>query len=136
MKELLIRSLPFFLVAGAIFYISSLPSPDRPELGFAGEDKVLHAAAYFLLTLTARPLAGAVARQRSDRTKGWIAFGAAALFGVTDEIHQLSVEGRSAEVFDWLADCTGALLALLLIFRFGPILQRWYRRQVIRTEGS
>ena len=136
MREFLIRLTPFMLMAGTIFYLSSLSSPQLPDLGFDAFDKVLHAGAYFLLTLTARPLAGGIARRQNNVVKTWIAFGAAVAFGITDELHQLSVEGRSADAIDWVADCAGSLAAVVLILRFSPILQRWYRRTIIRTGDS
>lgn len=48
----------------------------------------------------------------------------ASLYAVTDEIHQLFVEGRSCEVNDWAIDTAGAILGIgvfyvtLLIVRF------------------
>jgi VanZ family protein len=33
------------------------------------------------------------------------------LYGVSDEVHQAFVPGRNADVFDWVADTTGALVA-------------------------
>ena len=48
----------------------------------------------------------------------------ASLYAVTDEIHQLFVEGRSCEVKDWAIDTAGAILGIcvfyvtLLIVRF------------------
>lgn len=34
----------------------------------------------------------------------------ASLYGVSDEIHQVFVEGRSSEMVDWIVDTAGALL--------------------------
>lgn len=48
----------------------------------------------------------------------------ASLYAVTDEIHQLFVEGRSCQVKDWAIDTAGAILGIgvfyvtLLIVRF------------------
>ena len=39
----------------------------------------------------------------------------ASLYGLLDELHQLLVPGRSADVLDWLADVSGSVLAVLII---------------------
>lgn len=38
----------------------------------------------------------------------------ASLYGMVDELHQLLVPGRNADIKDWIADLTGALLAVLI----------------------
>jgi VanZ family protein len=47
-----------------------------------------------------------------------------ALYGLSDEIHQYFVPGRSSEWGDWLADVTGALLAQGFLLAYW----RWRRR--------
>lgn len=37
-------------------------------------------------------------------------------YAVTDEIHQLFVEGRACKVLDWAVDTTGALFGFLIFF--------------------
>lgn len=37
------------------------------------------------------------------------------LYGATDEIHQAFVPNRQSDIFDWIADATGALMALAFI---------------------
>lgn len=77
---------------------------------FAGEDKVAHALLFFLLT---------VAAMREQRHKGLRAILSpcipllCALFGALIEIAQhYLVPGRSGDLNDWTADCTGILAAL------------------------
>lgn len=87
-----------------VLTINSLSVNDpswRPP--FAGADKVTHAAMYG---------AAAYAWCRAIRSRGnqitlLIALAVAAL-GAVDEWHQRWVPGRSAEIFDWLADAVGA----------------------------
>ena len=45
------------------------------------------------------------------------------LFGITDEWHQSFTPGRAVEFADWVADTSGAVLAVTLYLRWG-----WYRR--------
>ena len=100
------------LYMGAIFYLiaqSTVPIPLR----FPQQDKVMHAGAYALLGLL---LAHAI-YPGSRKRRFILAFTLAALYGVSDEIHQLFVPGRDASVFDWLADAAGAWLGAFLYLR-------------------
>ncbi len=40
------------------------------------------------------------------------------LYGISDEWHQSFVEGRSPDIVDWLADSSGAGLAVFSLYRF------------------
>lgn len=40
---------------------------------------------------------------------------AAALYGLSDEIHQMYVPGRSPDVRDWFADVIGAVIGIYLV---------------------
>ena len=104
---------PLILYSGIIYYVSSLP-----ELSIPGKwkvDKVMHVTEYLPFGfLTARALG-------SSGWKWFWAVPAAVLFrvlyGLTDEFHQLSVLGRSCDVFDVVADAvggTGGALIFLL----------------------
>lgn len=44
-----------------------------------------------------------------------IAVMGAAFYGLTDEIHQMFVPGRSPEIRDWLADVLGAIFGVWLV---------------------
>ncbi len=39
-----------------------------------------------------------------------IAVAVSSLYGVSDEFHQLFIDGRQADVFDWLTDTIGAMV--------------------------
>lgn len=77
-------------------------------------DKIVHFSIFGLLaTLVAR--SPGVHRFR-------YAILAVSLFGITDEIRQSFTPGRSVEFADWIADTSGAALAVTL-YAFWP----WYR---------
>lgn len=102
------RWAPLAAWAAAIFVLSSfskLPEPPGP----LGWDKLQHAAAY--------GVGAALAAHALWRSPRWptLALALVSLYGVSDEIHQSFVPGRSCDVFDWVADTTGALLVVLLI---------------------
>ncbi len=71
------------------------------------DDKFAHFGAYGLLaTLVCRVRGG-------WRAAGWSLLAVSA-FGASDEWHQSFVPGRSPDVMDWVADTTGAALAVAL----------------------
>jgi VanZ family protein len=88
-----------------IFGLSSIASP--PSFP-AGTDKGLH---YFLYAGLAVLIGRALAAGRFDRITWRVAAAAAclaALYGVSDELHQQYVAGRSFEYWDLVADAVGA----------------------------
>jgi VanZ family protein len=106
-----------------IFALSaqSNPLPFLPRRIFEF-DKVLHAIEYAGLV--------ALVTVGLDRVTGAGLRGAAALavvvgacYGLTDELHQALVPGRSADVHDWLADAAGAGVGAIL----AVVALRWWR---------
>jgi VanZ family protein len=96
-----------------------------PDLPAHVTDKVVHASVYAVLAGTClRALAG-------GRWTG-VTIGAAAAavlittaYGVTDELHQRFVPGRTADVLDLLADLTGATVAAVLALGTAWLRPRW-----------
>jgi VanZ family protein len=96
---------PVAIYMGAIFYVSSMSDPAIPT----GTDKPLHWLAYMgLAVLVVRGLAGGAGRRIGVRT-GAVALLITIGYGITDEVHQLFVPGRSADAYDLVADSAGAL---------------------------
>ena len=86
---------------------SSLPAP----MWFEHQDKLNHAGAYFIMTLLAwRSLRHHIS---SPIIVFFISVVFSSLYGLSDEWHQSFVEGRQSDVLDWVADTTGAILAML-----------------------
>ena len=116
---------PHILVVAAycafLFWLSSGPVSTPKAIQFDGVDKVAHICVYAVL-------AGLVffglrqsGRPWTSRALFWIPVLFASIYGASDEFHQYFVPTRSCDIFDWLADTTGALLAttaLSLFFRF------------------
>ena len=115
---------PVLLCVGAIQYgsvrvVPALAPPAIPHL-----DKLIHAAAYGLLTLfLARAILGSW--QASLGRAAGAAAAAAPLFGVAQEIVQSFLPPRTAELGDALANALGAALAAAL-WRF--LMTRLARR--------
>jgi VanZ family protein len=102
--------------AAGIFALSSLPGPDIPKANIPHLDKAAHLVIYFIFAgLLWWALRGSEARWPLT-----VAVVVAALYGVTDEVHQHFVPGRTMSFFDWLADAAGACLwVAVLRFRSG-----------------
>jgi VanZ family protein len=100
---------------GAIFYASSLSDPPLP----ANTDKPLHWLAYLgLAIVVVRALAGGLPRRITARV-ALTAVLVTVMYGVTDEVHQLYVPGRSAELLDLAADAAGACAGTLVCYVWG-----------------
>ena len=106
--------LPLTLYWLALFIGTSIPVDQLPSISIS--DKIIHLVAYFLLAIL---LNLTLIYQRKSRLlfrKAPIAIiFIASIYGALDEIHQLYVPGRSAEVLDWTADAIGASLGVLLV---------------------
>lgn len=97
-------------LAGVITWCSSRSVEGLPPT-FEGSDKVVHFGLYGLLaTLVVR--IGAV--QRTRPLGMYAAILIVSVFGVTDELHQHFTPGRSMDVWDWVADTVGAVLATVM----------------------
>ncbi len=104
---------PLIAYAALIFAQSHFPSPQMPTL-FTVSDKLLHLAAYVVMgILCFRAFRSRWPRARPG-TLTWASAAASALYGLTDELHQAFIPGRSADTLDWAADALGGLLGAAL----------------------
>jgi VanZ family protein len=104
---------PVAVYMALIFAVSSISNP--PDLSTSIGDKGAHGLLYVgLAALIVRALAG-----------GWRPFGGgiavaavvySTLYGVSDELHQLFVPNRTADVADLAADAVGAVVAVVLLY--------------------
>jgi len=107
------HQLPALLWAGALFISSSIPSDRVPEIVGRFWDKLLHAAAFGLLALLLlRAFRHQAVLPFLRRHAAAAAVIATALYGVSDEFHQLFVAGRHSSVGDVAADAVGAVLVV------------------------
>ena len=99
-----------------IFIASSIPGEEIPKMGFEFSDKLIHAIVYlilFLLFFYSLKYQSKSVKLRNNALTFAGLF--SALYGITDEIHQMFVPMRSCEIEDWLADVTGILIGMLII---------------------
>ena len=98
----------------SIFFLTTIPTKSFPKI-FAYDDKAKHLIAFlvlsFFLTLALR-----VQNKYRLLKEKFIVFTLliCSFYGIFDELHQLFVPGRSAEVLDWVADFVGTLIGIYL----------------------
>jgi VanZ family protein len=109
-----------------IFVLSSQSSLPQPPGMLT--DKAAHAIAYGLLAaFWFRALAGGRWSGLTARRAGLAVLGATA-YGLTDELHQSMVPGRTMELADLWADALGASAAACALWACGIILRHRHGR--------
>lgn len=101
-------------VAATVFVASGQSHVAAPSI--INFDKVAHGLVFGLI-------ATLLGRSFRRRRYIWMAIVLTSAYGLADEIRQSFTPGRSVEVADWVADTTGACLAVTLYQ-----LWTWYRR--------
>ena len=109
---------PTVLWMGVIFFLSALPESATPGRGIL-PDKVCHAGEYFILAFL---ILFALQRTTQARFSAsfWITLAWVAVYGLSDEIHQLYVPTRQFEVGDLIADVCGVMVLFFILW----VLQR------------
>ena len=105
---------PAILYAGALFWASGMSRLPLPNFGFDLQDKLFHATAYAIFSFLIYR-----AVSRPTPLFRWLHTGSALLgigYAATDELHQLFVPGRQAELTDLLADLFGICAVQLLLY--------------------
>jgi len=126
--------LGFLLIA--IFIESSFPSDFYPKIDFELSDKIVHLLIYFLLYCCF--YYSFINQDKFDNIKKFALLYSllfTAFYGASDEIHQYFVPNRSCDFYDWLADFSGAMVALIFI----SILIKFYepfKRLNLRKNDS
>lgn len=91
---------------GVIFWASAHTSDEIPPPPFPHADKVIHAGVYGLLGSLLFHTVGCF-RKTWDYRAAWMALILGSLYGISDELHQTQVPGRTADTLDWMADTLG-----------------------------
>lgn len=118
MNKFVIYWLPVLAYCLLIFIQSSFPSPVKePDIAFF--DKYLHLLGYGLLgALFCRAYGSSRWSSGSPWRVAFFSILSAGLYGISDEMHQYFVPGRSADVMDAAADFVGAALGTLFFLAF------------------
>ena len=105
---------PLVLYWVILFTATTIPGNQLPDIHLS--DKIEHFSAFFILAIL---LNLTMIYQR----KSFLLFKNAALvtiiiclsYGAIDELHQMFIPGRSADIRDWLADSIGVILGVLVL---------------------
>jgi VanZ family protein len=128
LKRFLLYQFPALAWLILIFWLSSFGTLPNIQV-FQWQDKVEHAAAFFVLCFfTRRAFAFQNALPALRRRAMRYAVAVACVYGVLDEVHQLYVPGRNFDYWDMAADAAGAGICALALFL--------YRRMRERRIGS
>jgi VanZ family protein len=95
-----------------------------------GLDKLAHFGAYAVLGLCRQFAA------RRNRLSPLIAIGLGIVSGLSDELHQHFVPGRSVEFADWVADSLGVIAGVIMYGSFRPLVHAVTRARAVRKKGS
>lgn len=109
-----LRMVPMAAVMGTIFILSATPG-DRLKLSdLPGIDKLGHIFAYGVLALTALFAFSEDRKKKQLKLVILLTVTFCVAYGISDEIHQAFVPGRSPSIFDIVADAVGAVMATVL----------------------
>ena len=99
-----------FLIAIAIFYISSLSFQPSPRGDIYSKLTLYHFFAFFFLALF---LEISLLKGKRIYFLLFLAVLISAMYGITDELHQLFVPGRFCSVSNFLTNLSGIIIASL-----------------------
>lgn len=102
------------IYCGLIFWLSAQESLPVPEV-FNFQDKALHFGAYFVMAVFSWRAFRHMKMNGPRLTI--ISFAFCSVYGLSDEWHQSFVVGRTASLWDWIADSLGAGLAAAVLLR-------------------
>jgi VanZ family protein len=122
---------PLLLVMGTIYLLSSLPGDRLVLPDIVNIDKVAHMTIYGLLAAAAFYAFGGRLRRLHPRLIPLLVILFCTVYGVSDEFHQSFVPNRSPDVFDVMADSTGAVLVSVI---FNASLRK--KKSISCKEGS
>jgi VanZ family protein len=101
--------------AALLFGLSSIPGDRLPPVSAWWQpDKLVHGGLYLVLGLLVTRALRRTARAMSQEGLLLAAVALSALYGISDEVHQLWTPRRSADWRDAVADALGALLGAVL----------------------
>ncbi len=118
MKKFVRNQVPVVAWIVIIFWLSSIHK--IPSLPIPLSDKIAHATFYCILCgLTFRAFFLQDRLPALKRFAVLAAFLFTILYGVTDELHQLFVWGRTSDILDVLADSVGGIVCTAFIGLYG-----------------
>ena len=123
-------NIPLIIYWIILFILTTLPGQMAVTLDVS--DKIEHFGAYGLLSVFLYLNLSFQNRFKIfKKFPGTFTVVIASFYGLLDELHQLLVPGRSADVLDWLADFSGSLVAVLIT---GYLIRRIREIEIKKTN--
>ena len=121
MKHFLYRWGPMILIMVLIFWASSTPSTELPNMGTWDLlfKKGGHMFGYALLAIAMQH-----GFQRKDIAGSGIVWGLVTLYAMSDEFHQIFTAGRKATVVDIGIDMVGAFIGLAVVLAWNTLKKK------------
>ncbi len=116
-KVFLKYRLPAILWAVLIFIASSIPSKALPHLGLFSWDKLLHTGEFGIFGLLLARAFNSWLSIEKIRTLVALTVSTGVIWALLDEVHQMFVLGRNANVYDFLADALGVIIAQVIFIQ-------------------
>ena len=117
-KKVFFIYIPLAVYWIVLFILTTIPTDAIPQF-FNTQDKLEHFTGYFVLSvLLCLTLHFQKKNIQLSKYSVLIAFLLIISYGAVDELHQLFIPGRTADITDWLADSIGAGFGILLCSRF------------------
>jgi len=115
-RSFLVVHLPAILMAVLIFTVSSIPRLQPPQIGIEFEDKIAHFIEYFIFSVLV--YRSFMTCRKNSREALLLTIIFVSVFSAADELHQMFIPGRFAEVIDFIADVSGAVSGGILFYFF------------------
>lgn len=108
----------------AIFALTHIPAKYIGRISTGTSDKVMHSMAYFVLVFLVWFAVSPYQKPQWKRRKVWFVLMAIIGYAAFDEFLQSFIPGRSADVWDFVADMGGLILGMgvLSVFSFWPAM--------------
>ncbi len=111
----LILIFPSIFILFGIYFVSSQPSLELPDIGIDFIDKLIHFIVYFIFGISLQLSVFGIKKN----TRYFVAIMIVTAIGLTyaalDEYHQSLVPGRDANIYDFITDSIGILISQLFI---------------------
>ncbi len=134
MKIILLR-IPIVLYSFLVYFMSSLELDRIPKFTILGFDKLIHLTEYFVYVVFMLIALETFEKIKTKRQMIFIAILISMLFGISDEIHQYFVQGRSCSIFDFIADSLGIIIGVILFPKI-QIIFKFVHDNFIKTNNK
>jgi VanZ family protein len=102
---------------GAISFFSSVPARGLPDVGVIGADKFAHFSEFMVLGIVlTRAMLGMMPKISLFRSV-FLSIIIAVLYAAADEVYQIFIPGRQADILDFVMDFFGLVTGTLLYLR-------------------